>query len=51
MSVSKKEWAELEKLKKENARLDKEIEATKRRIEKKLKKNPHEYDGLRDDEH
>ena len=51
MGVSKKEWKELEKLKKENERLDREINKRRASIERKLKKNPHYYDGLRDDEH
>lgn len=51
MVASKKDWNELEKLKKENERAEKQVKEIKDRIKNNLKKNSHYYDGLRDDEH
>ncbi len=51
MPVSKKEWKDLERQEKENEQTQKEIDEIIKTINKNQEKDPHYYDGLRDDEH
>jgi len=47
----KRDWDDLENLKRENAEGERQIREAQKRIADNQKKNPRYYDGMRDDEH